>query len=41
VLFTLGVTLIILYFAFPDYFHTLNVQAQLQQQPQQQPQQYY
>ena len=31
VLFTLGVTLI-LYSAFPDYYSTLQVQAQLQQQ---------
>jgi hypothetical protein len=36
VLFTLGVTLIILYSAFPHYYHTLDVHAQLQQ-PQQQP----
>jgi hypothetical protein len=31
-LFTFGVTSLLLYFAFPDYYHTLDVQAQLPQQ---------
>jgi hypothetical protein len=31
-LFTFGVATLLLYFAFPDYYHTLDVQAQLPQQ---------
>jgi hypothetical protein len=36
-LFTFGVTILLLYSAIPDYYRTLHVQAQLQQQQPQQP----